>query len=146
MSGMIKHALNEGDNYIGKKNAHFEPNILISGPGIANKHSILNYNSDEKMTMLLPNDEDPTKFSVKVNGDRVEEPVTLQHGDRILIGDYQYYLYVDPLVDYDATYDYNAAMKEANKEQLAMFNQEDGNMAEKLKEMEEKLKKEQEEK
>ena len=51
---------------------------------------------------------------------------------------------MDPLVDYDATYDYNAAMKEANKEQLAMFNQEDGNMAEKLKEMEEKLKKEQE--
>ena len=77
MSGMIKYALNEGDNYIGKKNAQFEPHILISGPGIANKHSLLNYNHDEKITMLVPNDEDPVKFRIKVNGDRVEEPVTL---------------------------------------------------------------------
>lgn len=95
--------------------------------------------------MLVPNEDNPVKFSVKVNGERVEEPVTLHHGDRILIGDYQYYLYVDPLVDFEANFDWNAAMKEANKEQLAQFNVEE-DYSEKLKEMEEKLKKEQEEK
>lgn len=36
----------------------------------------------------MPNEEDCAKYSVKVNGERVEEPMTLQHGDRILIGDY----------------------------------------------------------
>jgi len=29
MSGMIKYALAEGDNYVGKKNAQFEPAISI---------------------------------------------------------------------------------------------------------------------
>ena len=76
----------------------------------------MNYNGDEKQTTLIPNDENTAKYSVKVNGERVEEPVTLQHGDRILIGDYQYYLYVDPLVDIEASYDWNAAMKEANRD------------------------------
>lgn len=116
MSGMIKYALSEGDNYVGKKNAEFTPAIALQGVGIANKQCCLNYNGDDKQTTLLPNHENPTKFSVKINGDRVEEPVLLQHGDRILIGDYQYYLYVDPLVDPEATYDWNLAMKEANRE------------------------------
>lgn len=99
MSGMIKFALNEGDNYIGKKNAQFTPSISIQGVGIANKQCCLIYNSDDKNTMLIPHDQDTTKYSVKVNGERVEEPTNLQHGDRILIGDYQYYLYVDPMID-----------------------------------------------
>ena len=37
MSGMIKYALNEGDNYVGKKNNDFTPAIAIQGVGIANK-------------------------------------------------------------------------------------------------------------
>ena len=35
MSGMIKYALNEGDNYVGKKNAEFTPSISLQGVGIA---------------------------------------------------------------------------------------------------------------
>ena len=116
MNGIIKYALNEGDNYIGKKNAQFTPSIAIQGVGIANKQCCLNYNSDERNCTLLPNDEDVAKFVVKVNGDRLEEPLQLQHGDRVLIGDYQYYHYCDPLVDDEALGDYNAAMKEANRE------------------------------
>ena len=116
MSGMIKHALNEGDNFIGKKNADFTPSIAIQGVGVANKQCCLNYNGDERNTTLVPNEENPTKYSVKVNGERAESNQQLQHGDRILIGDYQYYLYVDPLVDSEAEYDWNEAMKEANRE------------------------------
>lgn len=37
MSGMIKYALTNGDNFVGKKNAQFEPAISIQGVGIANK-------------------------------------------------------------------------------------------------------------
>lgn len=74
MSGMIKFPLNEGDNFIGKKNAQFTPNIAIQGVGIANKQCCLNFNGDEKVTTLLPNTEDFAKFCVKVNGERLEEP------------------------------------------------------------------------
>ena len=146
MSGMIKYALNEGDNFIGKKNAEFTPSIQIQGVGIANKQCCLNFNGDEKATTLLPNQENTTKYSVKVNGERLEEPVRLQHGDRILIGDYQYYLYVDPMVDPEASYDWNQAMKEANRDQLAQFQVNDEDYNNQLREMEEKIRKEQEDK
>ena len=116
MSGMIKFALNQGDNYVGKKNAEFTPPIAIQGVGIANKQCCLNFSDDDRLCTLLPNDENPAKYKVKVNGELVEEPVTLQHGDRILIGDYQYYLFVDPAIDPEASYDWNQAMKEANRE------------------------------
>lgn len=83
---------------------------------------------------------------MKLNGELVEEPIQLQHGDRILIGDYHYYLYVDPLVDYDASYEWEAAMKEANKEQLQQFLGNDDDYNRQLAEMEEKIRKEQEDK
>ena len=129
MNGMIKYPLNEGDNFVGKKNAQFTPSIALQGVGIANRQCCLNYNGDEKQTTLMPNDEDTHKYKVKVNGELVVEPQKLQHLDRVLIGDYQYYLYVDPLVDFDATYDWNEANKEANRDQLAQFqvNDEDFN-------------------
>ena len=37
MSGMIKFAFNEGDNFVGKSRAQFTPSIAIQGVGIANK-------------------------------------------------------------------------------------------------------------
>ena len=106
----------------------------------------MNYNGDDKITTLVPNEDNPTKFSVKVNGERAEENQQLQHGDRILIGDYQYYLYVDPLVDAEAEYDWNEAMKEANREQLSQFQVNDEDYNKQMKEMEDKIRKEQEDK
>lgn len=50
---------------------------------------------------MEPNTDDPKKYQVKVNGEMIEEPVTLVHGDRILIGSHHYYLFVDPMVNYD---------------------------------------------
>ena len=146
MSGMIKYPLNEGDNYVGKQNASFTPTISLQGVGISNKQCNFIYNSDDKTTTLMPNEENPKKFSVKLNGERLEEPASLAHGDRILIGDYHYYLYVNPLVDNEATYDWNQAMKEANQEQLAAFAVDDSDYNAKLQEMEEKIKREQEDK
>ena len=37
MSGMFKYALIEGDSHIGKKNAEYTPQVLLTGVGIANK-------------------------------------------------------------------------------------------------------------
>ena len=77
MNGMIKYALNEGDNYIGKTNAQFTPSIAIQGVGIANKQCCLNYNGDGRESTLIPNEEDVKKYKVKVNGELLEESYRL---------------------------------------------------------------------
>jgi len=121
MSGMFKYPLKDGDNICGKKNKEYTPHIPLNGVGIAQQQCTFLYNSDNRTCRLVPNGEDIKKFKVMVNGDLVEEPVILQHGDRILIGSHHYYLFVDPLVNYDEVYDWEEAMKEANKDQMQMF-------------------------
>jgi len=61
----------------------------------------LNYNEDDRRTVIIPNEEDTKKYRVMVNGELIIEPTVIQHGDRILIGSHHYFLFVDPLVDYD---------------------------------------------
>jgi len=77
LSGMFKFALNEGDNFFGKKTATFEPAIALSGAGIAVQHALINYNSDERTVTLVPNQNDPVSYQIKVNGERKEEPCLL---------------------------------------------------------------------
>lgn len=95
--------------------------------------------------MILPNEEDPAKYPVKVNGERIEGPTQLLHGDRILIGSHHYYLYVDPTIDFNATVEWETAMKEANKDQMNLLN-DDTDYDKQLAEMEQKLRAENEEK
>lgn len=76
----------------------------------------MNYNEDDRRTVIIPNEEDTKKYRVMVNGELVIEPIDIKHGDRILIGSHHYFLFVDPLVDYDEEVDYEMAVKEANKE------------------------------
>lgn len=78
-----------------------------------------------------------------VNGEIVDKPRELQHGDRVLVGLHHYFLYVDPLVNYDEEIEYEIAMKEANKEQMSIA-MADEDFEKKMKEMEEKIKREQE--
>ena len=49
---------------------------------------------------------------------------------------------MDPLVDGEASYDWNEAMKEANREQLQQFQVNDEDYNKQMKEMEEKIRKE----
>jgi UDP-N-acetyl-D-mannosaminuronic acid transferase (WecB/TagA/CpsF family) len=44
MSGFFKYALREGDNSIGKKIGDFEPDVVISGVGIAKEQCKIIYN------------------------------------------------------------------------------------------------------
>ena len=68
----------------------------------------------------MPNKEDKVKYRVLVNGELVEAPKLLEHGDRVLVGLHHYFLFVDPKINYDEECEYEIAMKEANKEQMAM--------------------------
>lgn len=102
---------------IGKETKEFKPDILISGVGIANRHCLIAYDPDTRIAMVYPNNEDAEKFQIKINGESViAEPVQLNHGDRLLIGTHHYYLYTDPNIDPDLTYQWEDAMKEANKD------------------------------
>lgn len=48
MTGMVKIAMNDGDNIVGKKNKDFDVDIEVAGVGIANRHSNLNFNEDSR--------------------------------------------------------------------------------------------------
>lgn len=113
---MFKYALKGGDNVLGKKSKDYAPDVTLSGVGISGRQCALNFNLEERRCMLVPNSEDPQKYSVKLNGEQVLEPVSVTHGDRILVASHHYYIYVDPLVNPDEMCEWEGAMKEANKE------------------------------
>ena len=124
MSGKVNYAFEEGETHIGKKNADYSPHVMLTGVGIANKQCTLVYTESDRSTYLIPNEEDPNAFKVKVNGDLVTEQIQLNHGDRILVGGHHYYLFVDPNADEgkgtELECEWETAMQEAHKEQLAL--------------------------
>jgi hypothetical protein len=62
----------------------------------------------------------------------------LNPGDRILFGSHIYYIYIHPKVNKDATFEYEDAVKEANKESMQL-NMVDEKAAKELEEMKHKL-------
>ena len=129
MTGMIKKAFKHGENVVGKQNKEQTPDVVISGVGIAARHCVIVYDEGMRQAAVQPNTEDPEKFQIKVNGEPVvAEPVTLKHGDRVLVGTHHYYLYADPAINPDETYEWEAAMKEANADQLKILDQDNGEL------------------
>jgi len=59
----------------------------------------------------------------------------LRPGDRILFGSHIYYIFIHPKVNKDATFEYEDAVKEANKESMQL-NMADEKAAKELEEME----------
>jgi len=57
----------------------------------------MEYDPSTRRTVLHPNHEDLEKYTVKVNGDLVDKDTEVKHGDRILVGNHHYFLFVDPL-------------------------------------------------
>lgn len=101
MSGMIKYAFKDGENVIGKKNEENPPDVQLNGVGIDVKHCTFEFSKgEESVCNIIPN-EQPSVYSVKVNGDLLEETRELKHGDRILVGSHHYYIFVDPTIDND---------------------------------------------
>ena len=80
---------------------------------------------------------------MKINGNLISEPTFINPGDRFLFGSHIYYLFINPKINKDATYDYDEAVKEANKETL-QINEKDDQIQRELDELKEKLRVEQE--
>ena len=91
----------------------------------------MKFDKENRQVTIYPNQEDPEKYSIKVNGTQLAaEPIVLNHGDRILVGTHHYWLFTDPMIDPDATCDWETAMKEANADSLKVMDQDNGEMEE----------------
>lgn len=133
MSGMITRELNPGSNLVGKETPEFKPAIPVKGAGLASQHCTLEYNQAEDKTTVFPNEEF-NNYTVKINGELVQQPTVLRPGDRILFGSHIYYIFIHPKVNKDATFEYEDAVKEANKESMQL-NMADEKAAKELEEM-----------
>ena len=120
MSGKIKCMMSDGPNYLGKKDPSGETAHQLSGAGIVIKHCNIKYDNGNNTATIYPNEEDPQKNKIHVNGELLLEPVQLNHGDRVLVGTHHYFIYCDPAINPEEMIEWEDAMKEANKEQLAM--------------------------
>jgi hypothetical protein len=137
MSGMINRELNPGSNLVGKETPEFRPTIPVKGAGLASKHCTIEYNQAEDKTTVFPNEEF-NNYTVKINGELVQQPTVMNPGDRILFGSHIYYIYIHPKVNKDATFEYEDAVKEANKESMRL-GEVDEKAAKDLEEMKTKL-------
>jgi pSer/pThr/pTyr-binding forkhead associated (FHA) protein len=66
--------------------------------------------------MLYPNADDATKFKTFVNGQLITEPTMIKHGDRVLFGNHNYFIFCDPKINAEENYDWETAMKEVYKD------------------------------
>ena len=146
MSGKIKCLMKQGRNNIGKKDpTGGEVTVLLAGAGIVVNHSYIVYDSNTRQSVIYPNEEDNGKYKTTVNGQHLVEPRQLVHGDRVLVGSHHYFIYTDPLVNPEEMIDWEDAMKEANKEQLALLSagaadqHNNEEVQKQLKEMQERL-------
>ena len=146
MSGKIKSMFKPGKNSVGKKDpSGGEVTVLLAGAGIVVNQAIVNYDPDTREAVIAPNAEDPNKNKTTVNGELLLEERPLVHGDRILFGSHHYFIYCDPTINPEEMFDWEDAMKEANKEQMMMAGTDNNEEIQRqLREMEEKLQREKE--
>lgn len=120
MSGKIKCTMKDGQNFLGKKDPSGETSLQLAGAGIVIKQCSIKYDGATKSSTIYPNEEDPQKNKITLNGELLLEPAPLNHGDRVLIGTHHYFVYCDPNINPDEMVEWEDAMKEANKEQMMM--------------------------
>jgi kinesin family protein 13 len=141
LTGQIKHPVKEGDNIIGKPGKVPPPDIPISGIGVVPGHCQMKFDEANQVLMLHPHEKDSTKNKTYLNGDLVTVPLQIQHGDRILFGNNNLYIVIFPPMPIDESLlDFEEAMKEILASQIDHYKDEKYQ-----KEMDEKLKKLQEE-
>ena len=96
LSGQIKHTFTNGKNRIGRKNDKNPPEIVLGGLGIVQDHCSVEYDEETKLTTLYPNEKDSDKNKVYLNGKLLSEPTFLKNCDRILFGNHNYFVFVNP--------------------------------------------------
>lgn len=93
LSFKINHAIEPGTNIIGKLSKKNPVKIPLSGLGILDEHCKLE-NNGKSVILDCRN----KNAKVVVNGKQVSGKVELHHEDRILFGQYNYFMYIDPSI------------------------------------------------
>ncbi|MBL4857791.1 MAG: FHA domain-containing protein [Erythrobacter sp.] len=106
LSGQIKHSFINGKNRIGRQNEKDPPNVVLGGLGIVKDHCTVEYDDDTKMTTILPNEDDNEKNKVYLNGKLLTEATFLKNCDRLLFGNHNYFVFVNPEEKYDDEVDW----------------------------------------
>lgn len=119
LSGKIKHVIDDGIKSIGRPGKGHNPDISISGVGVAPEHNQISFDKGTEQMFIYPNSHNPKKNKTYVNGKLVTEDTQLQHGDRVLFGNHNYYVVQFPGQELppDAM-DYEQAMQEVLEDQM----------------------------
>ena len=110
---------------------------MIGGLGVQQRHCVIEFDQGTRSVSLIPNEEFD-KAKVLVNGKLVTDMIDLKHNDRLLFGNYNYFLVVDPNYEIDPELDFEYASNEVYKDQITALksNEEDQkDMERKLEEM-----------
>lgn len=67
---------------------------------------------------MAPNKVHPHKYITKINGEHLMESRALKHGDRLLFGACNFFVYVDPRKDYNLKPTFEQLFEEAYAESL----------------------------
>jgi kinesin family protein 13 len=106
LSGAVKKIMFDGQNNIGKKDPYNSVSLEIGGMGVAPKHGMFKYNEGMRTGTVFPNHEDAQKFKTYVNGELIEQPTEIKHGDRVLFGNHNYFIFCDPKINPEENYDW----------------------------------------
>ncbi|XP_052214785.1 kinesin-like protein KIF14 isoform X2 [Dreissena polymorpha] len=91
LSEMLLYNIKEGTTKVGRMGTHSKHDIQLNGALIADNHCIIS-NVDTIVT-LTPISDAPTY----VNGNLISEPMTLHHGDRVILGGDHYFRFNHPI-------------------------------------------------
>ena len=139
LSGKIRNVFKAGTNVIGRNDKSNPPDLIIGGLGIVKQHCKITYDPSSREITLLPNT-DSEHAKLHVNGNLISSSTPLQHEDRILFGNHNYYIFVDPQKPLNEEMDWEYASHEVHKDQIeAVQGDQDEETKKKLKELEEAL-------
>ncbi|XP_058861483.1 kinesin-like protein KIF14 isoform X3 [Acipenser ruthenus] len=91
LSEMLLYIIKEGQTKVGRHMVDSEYDIQLTGALIADSHCLI---TNEQGTVTLTPAADAETY---VNGDLVSEPVTLHHGDRVILGRDHYFRFNHPV-------------------------------------------------
>ena len=84
----------DGKIMVGRKNANPEAQIVLGGIGVQKNHAFFEVDGDGNAVLNPFNSS--CKDDIKINGQKIAGPTILNHGDRVVFGTSNAFLYRDP--------------------------------------------------
>eukprot|EP00916_Digyalum_oweni_P022861 GHVL01037854.1.p1 GENE.GHVL01037854.1~~GHVL01037854.1.p1 ORF type:complete len:935 (+),score=194.69 GHVL01037854.1:93-2897(+) len=152
LCGKIIHVLKDGTNKLGKQNKDEPPDITLGGLGINKDHAVIivevetDEDDEEEVeykASILPHSKTLVNGKVLTEGKKTK----LNHRDRILFGNHNFFVYMDPSEMNKKLPTYEEALKEAKHDELGQLRtgEADEELQARLAEMQAKLEKERKE-